>query len=235
MTALVERLDEIVERGAIERLQRKSIECGDEDRGRHLLGADGIDDFETALARHLHVEKHEIGLQPANLADSFFAVRRISHHFDAALPGQGVCDPLTRQDSSSAISTRIVFARPSNCRDPQVAQPCGTGRTIVRDDAAVGRRDDVERRRVAIQLLGRQQYSCNPTPRRGSSAVPGRVLHRKEDAISIAACANDDFAGADGATGAILEAFSTIGWRMRSETSASSTSSSILLSTTSCP
>ncbi len=94
---VVERLDEIVERRAIERLQRKLIECGHEDRRRHLFSADRVDDLETAPARHLHVEKHQVGLEPANLAHGLIAVGCCSDHFDAALPGEGVFDPLTRE------------------------------------------------------------------------------------------------------------------------------------------
>lgn len=54
---VVEWLDQVVERGQVERLQRMLIVRGDEDRRRHCVGTDRSRDLEARFARHLHVEK----------------------------------------------------------------------------------------------------------------------------------------------------------------------------------
>src|SRR4051812_19526080 len=66
---VVERLDEIVERGELERLERMAIVRRDEDRRRHRVDADGPNDFEAAHPWHLDVEKDEVWMQRSNRFD----------------------------------------------------------------------------------------------------------------------------------------------------------------------
>ena len=87
----VERLEQVVERVDVEGAQRVVIEGRDEDDERHARGADGLDDFESAGARHLDVEKHQVRLQPADRVDGVGARRALRDELQPLFAAQAAC------------------------------------------------------------------------------------------------------------------------------------------------
>jgi hypothetical protein len=69
----------------LERTECVLVVRGDEHDRRHLLGPDGLDDTEPIDARHLHVEKHQIGDLVLNRRHGLGAVAALTDHFDIVL------------------------------------------------------------------------------------------------------------------------------------------------------
>ena len=95
---VVEWLDEVVERGELERAQSLLVECGHENRGRHRPGADLPHDVEARLAGHLYVEEDEIRFFRSDRLDGGDTVVRGADDFDPRLARQQVDDSLARQE-----------------------------------------------------------------------------------------------------------------------------------------
>src|SRR5919204_491092 len=81
----VDRLQEVVDRVHLERLDRVLIVRGDEDdvRGRARI-EEPPRDLESGQSGHLHVEKDDVGLQPIDRRESLDAVAGLADDFDAA-------------------------------------------------------------------------------------------------------------------------------------------------------
>ncbi len=93
----VERLEQIVERVNVEGAQRVRVVGGDEDHERHARRADGLDDVEPAVARHLHVEEDEIGLQFLDRGNRRHAIGALRDDVHAGFAGEQRSQPLARE------------------------------------------------------------------------------------------------------------------------------------------
>ena len=93
----VERLQQVVERVDVERAQRVVIEGGDEDDERHARRADRLDDVEAGGAGHLHVEEHQVRLQPADGIDRLGAGRALGDDFEPVFRREQRAQPLARE------------------------------------------------------------------------------------------------------------------------------------------
>jgi hypothetical protein len=91
---IVERLDEIIQRGELERLQRVLIVRGNKNCRRHRVDTDGTNNVEARRPGHLHVEEHEIRMQRANLLDRSIAIVRGANDLDSLLVRQKIFDTL---------------------------------------------------------------------------------------------------------------------------------------------
>ena len=105
----VERLQQVVERPHLERLQRVLIVGGDEDDERHLVGADRLDHLEAVHLRHLHVEEHEVRRVVVNSGDGLFAVARLRDQFESGSCESRLASRSRASGSSSATRTLIFF------------------------------------------------------------------------------------------------------------------------------
>jgi hypothetical protein len=72
---IAERLQQIVERMLLERLERVLVVGGDEDDQRRRVAVEMSDDVEPVHFRHLHVEKQHIGLLRVDDVDGLRAGR----------------------------------------------------------------------------------------------------------------------------------------------------------------
>jgi hypothetical protein len=79
------------------RLQRVLVVGGDEHDNRQVLGRHLLDHFEAVEDRHLHVEKHQIGLKGEEHLDGVGAVRGFADHLDIRLVLQAQPDGVPRQ------------------------------------------------------------------------------------------------------------------------------------------
>ncbi len=66
---LVNRLQQIIDRANLERVDRVLVECGDEDHRRNRLLTYLRDHVEAVHLRHLDVEKNQIGFVAADCLD----------------------------------------------------------------------------------------------------------------------------------------------------------------------
>ena len=106
----VERLEQVVERADLERLERVLIVRGDEDDERHPLAADRLDDLEAVHLRHLDVEEHEVRRVIVDRGDGFLAVAALARR--ARYPARCDSSAASRSrasGSSSTISVLIFF------------------------------------------------------------------------------------------------------------------------------
>ena len=78
-----------------ERAQRVLIVSGREDH-RHFP-ADQLEHLEAVQLRHLHVEKHQIGVELRHRLDGIEAVAALGHHLDARMCGDVLADHRPRQ------------------------------------------------------------------------------------------------------------------------------------------
>ena len=74
-----ERLEQVVDRVDLERLQRVLVVGGDEHHRDVLL--DQLEHLESVQFRHLHVEQQQIRLEVGDGLDGFEAVRALGDHF----------------------------------------------------------------------------------------------------------------------------------------------------------
>ena len=96
-TFAVEGLQQIVQRMDIERAQRVLVVGRHEDDQRHARGADGFDDVEAGRAGHLHVQEHEVRLQPADRLDRLGAVLALGDDLEPVLRRKQRTQPLARE------------------------------------------------------------------------------------------------------------------------------------------
>ena len=81
----VDRLEQVVDRVDLERLDGMLIIRGDEDDVRRRARVEHpARDLEAGQPRHLHVEEHEVGLQAVDGRQRFHAVARLSDDLDPA-------------------------------------------------------------------------------------------------------------------------------------------------------
>ncbi len=85
---LVVRLEEVVDGLHLEGLHGELLEGGHEDHRRHPRQADGVDHLEPVQPRHLHVEKDDVHIEPAQHLDRLRPVRRFAHDLCARLGRQ---------------------------------------------------------------------------------------------------------------------------------------------------
>ena len=81
----VERLEQVVERGKLEGLERVLVVGSHEDRRGHLGGPNRLEYVETRHARHLHIEEHEIRTRRTDHFDGCHAVGRGAYHLYACM------------------------------------------------------------------------------------------------------------------------------------------------------
>ena len=94
----VDRLQQVVDRVDLERLDRVLIERGDEDDvRRRALVEHPPRHLEAGQPRHLHVEKHHVGLQPVDRRQRLDAVASLSDDLDAADLSEQVAQLVARQ------------------------------------------------------------------------------------------------------------------------------------------
>ena len=94
---LGDRLEQIVERGDLERADRILVVRGHEDHRRHALRSDRVDDREAVHPRHLHVEQHQVRRLLANDGDRLASVARFRYGLDAGLTAEQQLQPLARE------------------------------------------------------------------------------------------------------------------------------------------
>jgi len=100
-TVFGEGLQEIVEGVDFEGAEGVVIVSGDENDGRHVVGADGFDNGETVARRHLDVEENEIGLQLFDGGHGGVATGGFTDDLDVGL--------LTEKAQDFATSGRLVI------------------------------------------------------------------------------------------------------------------------------
>ena len=95
----IDRLQQIVDRVDLERLDRVLIEGRDEDDVRRRAAAveHPARHLEAGQPRHLHVEKHDIGLQPLDRRQRLDAVAGLADDLDAADLPEQVAQLVARQ------------------------------------------------------------------------------------------------------------------------------------------
>ena len=84
-TLVIEGLDQIVDRREIECLERIMVIGCYENRGGHLLEADRARHLDPSLARHLHVQEHQVGLECFNGCDCCCTVVDLADDLDSFL------------------------------------------------------------------------------------------------------------------------------------------------------
>src|SRR5215207_2405067 len=87
-----ERLQEVVERVHLERLERVGVVGGDEDDGRDALQLDPREHAEAVHAGHLDVEEEEVGRPALDALDGLRAAAALAGHLDVRVFGQQVPD-----------------------------------------------------------------------------------------------------------------------------------------------
>ncbi len=87
---VVEGLDQIVDRREVERLERVVIVGGHEDRGRHLVEANGARHFDPGLAGHLYVKEYQVRLECLDRGDCGFTVVDLADDLDSFFARQQV-------------------------------------------------------------------------------------------------------------------------------------------------
>ena len=95
---LIDRLQQVVDRVDLERLDRVLIVGRDEDDLRTGAAADQPPrDLEAGQPRHLHVEKDDVRLQPLDRRQRLDAVAGLADHLDAADLFEQVAQLVPRQ------------------------------------------------------------------------------------------------------------------------------------------
>ena len=94
---LRDRLEQIVDRGDLERPDRILVVRGHEDHRWHPLCSNGLDDRKAVGSRHLHVEEHQVRLLLANEGDRLSSVSRFRDGFDLRLTAEQPLQPLARE------------------------------------------------------------------------------------------------------------------------------------------
>jgi hypothetical protein len=89
------RLQQIVQRVGLERLNRMLVVSRHEDRERHRRRADGIDDTQAVELGHLDVEEHQVGPLVENLVDADEAVFGFRDAADARILPQEIDEPMS--------------------------------------------------------------------------------------------------------------------------------------------
>ena len=117
---LVDRLQQVVDRVDLERLDRVLIVGGDEDDVRRRLRVDHAPrHLETGQPRHLDVEEHDVGLQSLDRAQRLDAVAGLPDHLDAADLAEQIAQLVPRE---LLVVDQDAPANPSLRRHP-LGQP----------------------------------------------------------------------------------------------------------------
>src|SRR5215471_16860183 len=90
-----ERLQEVIERIDLERLDGELIVGGDKDHARRFLGAEGAKHFEAIHLGHLNIEKDQAWGLGADGGDGRQAIRALADNFDFRVGGQQANQPAT--------------------------------------------------------------------------------------------------------------------------------------------
>ena len=102
-----------------ERLECVLVEGRDEDDGREVLGFDPGQDFEAVHARHLDIEKEQVGALAPDEAEGFGAVLTLADDLHLRVGGEQFSNRLPRQ-RLVVDDQRPDFLRPRAHR-PEVA------------------------------------------------------------------------------------------------------------------
>jgi hypothetical protein len=92
----IEGLEQVVDRIELERVDRVLVVRGDENHQRHRVAPDLLDHLEAVDAPHLHVEKHEVGLERGDALHCLGAVATFAQHLDVTLQCAVVLQRLAR-------------------------------------------------------------------------------------------------------------------------------------------
>src|SRR6266550_2818629 len=230
---VVERLDQVIDRGEIESRDGVIVRRREDDR-RHVVGADLSYDFQPSLPGHLDVEEHDIGLQLADRGDRRESVVGSAHDLDVVFVRQQILEPLAREP--------LVIG-------DQNAKGLGFSHSPSRRTSAVVRRSARLSNGISIRAmvpppglsrnvrLCAPPYSCSrrwrmflsPTPRssplsdlvRPGPLSPTLSTSRSSRLIAVISILPVPTTFST----PCLTAFSTSGWRMRLGTNASRASS----------